>query len=344
MGRFSSSLFALLVIGVSACGGGSGDGSTPPPPTGFVATSVQSAVNYAVDRGVDGIWVYVDDGAAAPAVTAAGIQDRASLEPAQAAALFKIASISKVFIAASSVKLVNRGLLRFDDTIGTWLPSVAARIANGNSITVRQLLQHRSGVRDFDSEPGFSWREPQTDLDALLQLVYDKPADFAPDARSEYSNTNYLLLGMILDAALGHSHHDFVQSDILTPAGMVDTYSLLTDVDTALLARGYWDATDRTAQDYVVPGGSMISTARDTGVFFRKLASGDVLDADERRMFLDLFGGYAHSGWLPGYQSIARYDVQSDTVVVQFINNTGGQSEETARDVFDALLAYLRNR
>jgi CubicO group peptidase (beta-lactamase class C family) len=342
MRRIGSSMLAALVIGVAACGGGSGGGATAPPRTGFVATSVESALEYAVDRGVDGIWVYVDDGVTAPEFKAAGVQNRDSLEPARLTALFKIASISKVFIATSSVKLVSGGLLRLDDTLSTWLPTVAMRIDNGDAITVRHLLQHRSGVPDFDSQPGFSWREPHSDLEALLALVYDKPADFAPDAMAEYSNTNYLLLGMILDAALGYSHHEFVQSEILTPLGMVDTYSLLADVDTSLLARGYWDATDRTEQDYAVPGGSMVSTAPDVGAFFRALATGDLLTGDERSLFLDLFGGYGHSGWLPGYQSIARYDAAMDTVLVQFVNTTGGQSEDVARTVYNSLIAYLR--
>ena len=341
MPRFRSAALAVLVAGLCACGGGGGGSATPAQP-GLFVTSVDGAAQHAVANGADGIWIYVDRGNGVPVYEAAGVQDRGTLEPARLTALFKIASISKVFIAASSVKLVDRGMLRLDDTLDFWLPGVAARIANSDSITVKHLLQHQSGVPDFDSEAGFSWREPHTDLDALLALVYDKPADFAPGTSSGYSNTNYLLLGMILDAALGYSHHEFVQGEILSPLGMVDTYSLLNDADVAMLARGYWDQVDRTEQDYVVPGGSMISTASDTGIFFRELATGTLLNDDERRMFVELFGGYGHSGWLPGYQSIARYDSQSRSVVVQFINTTGGQSEEIAQTVFDAVVDFVR--
>ena len=338
-----TSLMAIVMLSLAACGGGGGGDPAPAAPSGFVATSVDDALRYALDNGADGIWVYAESGGATPVLEAAGIQSRATREPASTASLFKIASISKMFIATSSIKLVNVGTLRLDDTLAMWLPAVAARIENGDTITLRQLLQHRSGIPDFDSQPGFSWREAQTDLDALIALVYDKPADFAPGTRGEYSNTNYLLVGMMLDAALGYSHHDFVQNDILSPLGMTDTYSLLSDVDIALLARGYWDDVDRTAQDYVVPGGSMISTVADVGTFFRELATGNLLSDDERTLFVDVFGGYEHSGWLPGYQSIARYDRQSDTVLVQFINTTGGRSEQTARTVYNSLIVYLRN-
>lgn len=342
MRRFLSMMLAVLVASLCACdSGGSGGGGTQALPR-FVATSVDSALEYAVANGADAIWIYVDRGTNAPVFKVAGVQDRSTLEPARLTTLFKIASISKVFIATSSIKLVDRGILRLDDTLSFWLPDIASRIANSDTITVKHLLQHRSGIPDFDSQTGFSWEDPHTDIQALLQLIFDKPADFNPGATSEYSNSNYLLLGMILDAALGYSHHEFVQAEILSPLGMADTYSSLGNVDVSMMARGYWDRVDRTEQDYVVPGGSMISTASDTGVFFRELATGSLLSDDERDLYRQLFGGYGHSGWLPGYQSIARYDAVSDTVLVQFINTTGGRSEEVAQTVFDGMITWLR--
>lgn len=326
---------ALLLV---ACGGGGSDSS---PSTPVSAVSVDQILQNGVDRGVDGIWLYTDDGAA-PTTKAFGISSRSTQTPSRQNDLFRIASISKLFIAVSAVKLVEQNLITLDDTLAFWLPQEAAQIANAERITVRQLLQHRSGVPDFDTEPGFSWTRPHTDEEALLQLIYGEPADFEPDAQYEYSNTNYLLLGRILNTALAYHHHDFVQNSILTPLGMTDTYSLLSDVDTALLARGYWDGVDRTTQDYVIPGGSMVSTARDVGVFIRALAQGDLLTAQERNNFASLYDGYGHSGWLPGFQSRARYYADIDTVIVQFVNTTGGSSEEIASDVHQGVLDFLR--
>ena len=80
---------------------------------------------------------------------------------------------------------------------------------------------------------------------------------------------------MILNAASGCSHHGCVKRDVMTPPATVDTYSLLADAHTPLLARGCWDAMDRTQSDYGVPVGSMSSAARDTGVSFSALASSD---------------------------------------------------------------------
>lgn len=335
-------ILTLTVLCVISCGGGGGgDAAAPEPP--FAASSVQEALEYGVNRGLDGVWVYVDEGDGSPTFVSAGVQNRSMSEPARLETLFKIASISKMFIAVSATKLISDGTLRHDDTLDFWLPSIAGRIDNSGVITIRNLLQHRSGVPDFDSQPGFSWEAPHVDTDVLLGYVLDKPADFSPDSRYEYSNTNYLLLGRILDAALNYSHHDYVQNAILSPLGMDNTYSLLADTSPALLARGYWNDVDRTQQDYVAPGGSMISIAQEIGIFLRALATGTLLNNNEQQIYASMFTGYGHSGWLPGYQSIARYHSSTNSVVVQFVNTTGGDSEVVSAQVYDSVLIYLQN-
>lgn len=331
---------ALLGAG---CGGGGGGQAVTSGASTFAVTSVDDALDQAVDGGLDAVWVYVDKADGSPAVHTAGIENRSTLAPARPTTLFKIASISKLFIGVAAVKAVDDGLLRLDDTLAQWLPELADRIENADTISVRLLLRHRSGIPDFDSVPGFSWTRSYTDIDAVLALVLDREADFAPNDRYSYSNTNYLLVGRILDTALGYSHHDFVRNEILSPLGMVNTYSLLNETDASLLARGYWDGVDRTAQNYVVPGGSMISTVRETGVFLRALATGDLLSPSERGVYRGLFE-FGHSGWLPGYQSLAYYHADIDTVVVQFVNNTGVSSEQRSQQVYDSVLRHLRSQ
>jgi len=342
--RLRGWLIGTASAALVACGGGGGGQSAPGTPPSFVATSVESALAFGVDSGLDGIWVFVDDGSGVPEFKAAGIQNRATLAPADVNSLFKIASISKMFIAVSGARMAAAGIVRLDDTLAFWLPDLATRIGNADRITVRHLLLHRSGVPDFDSQPGFSWEDAHTDIDTVLALALDRPADFEPNARYEYSNTNYLLLGRIFDTALGYDHHLFIQNEILSPLGMVNTYSLLGDTDPALLARGYWNGVDRTEQDYVVPGGSMVSTAQEVGIFLRALANGTLLTPDEQQIYQSLFAGFGHSGWLPGYQSNARYLSNLDTVLVQFVNETGGNSEAVAGEVYDSLVDYLGRR
>lgn len=333
---------ALLNVVILAGATGCGDGESP----AVVApvTTISSIIDNGVQQGLDGVWVYIDDGSGGPLMKTAGVQDRSNLTPAQDNSLLKIASISKMFIAVSAVRLVETGTLRLDDTLEFWLPSVASGIEYADSITIRNLLQHRSGIPDFDSQPGFSWSAPHTDPDALLALVEDQPADFLPDSRYAYSNTNYLLLGRILDIALGYPHRDFVNNEILMPLGLLTTFYQPGEADVALLARGYWNGVDRTDLDYAIPGGSMLSTAADTGKFLRALATGTLLSPQEKQLYRTLFNGYGHSGWLPGYQARAYYHADIDTVVVQLVNTTGGNSETVSGESYELLLQYLRSQ
>ncbi len=331
---------ALLLV--AACGGGGGGGSDPAPPVDTKAATVEEAMADGVRDGLDGIFVYIDPGMAAPRQLADGVQDRSIQQAANPDALFKIASISKMFIAAAATQMTADGTLTLNDSLTDWLPDLAPRIENADAITVRLLLLHRSGVPDFDSQAGFSWNNAHTDIDETLAYALDLPADFAPGLQYEYSNTNYLLLGKIMDAALGYSHRQYIQNHILTPLEMTDTYALLSEVNPDILAKGYWDNVPTAGRDYVIPGGSMISTTRDVAVFIRALAEGSLLTPAARSHYQSLFSGFGHSGWLPGYQSRANYYADIDTVLIQYVNTTGGSSEAVAGRVHSEILGILR--
>jgi CubicO group peptidase (beta-lactamase class C family) len=172
-----------------------------------LADTVQGELDRAVDRGFDGVIVYVDQAGEAPTLYAAGWNNRAEQIPADPQSLFKIASISKLYIAAATVMVVNDGILSLDDTLADHLPELVGRIEYADQITLRMMLQHRSGIPNFVDDPDWKWGEPPSDLNDYLAFAIDEPADFKPDSRYSYSNTKYLLIGNILDKVLGHSHH-----------------------------------------------------------------------------------------------------------------------------------------
>jgi CubicO group peptidase (beta-lactamase class C family) len=248
IGKLSIPLLVLL----SACGGGGGSSTAAtatvaPQATNSIPRTVAEALTDGVNQGVDGMFVFVEDADGNVTTTAAGIQDKASAQPADTSALFKIASISKQFIAVTASKLAYQRLISMDDTLAFWLPELASRIEHSESITLRLLLQHRSGVPDFDTAAGFDWRDPShTDIDATLSLVLDLPADFTPNAHYQYSNTNYLLISKVLDRALGYSHRTFIQDFILSPLALNDTYNTQAEAVASRLASGYWDNIDST--------------------------------------------------------------------------------------------------
>jgi D-alanyl-D-alanine carboxypeptidase len=307
--------------------------------------TVQEQVDEAVDHGLDGIIVYNDQAGKVPALYSAGWKNRANQIPANPQALFKIASISKLYIATSVAKLVNSQRLSLDDTLVDHLPEILGKIEYADQITLKMLLQHRSGIPNFTDEKGFDWSGQQTDFSENLKLVLDKPADFKPDTRHQYSNTNYLLIGNILDKVLGYGHHQFIKEQILIPLGLTHTYSLLSETDFEEVVSGYHYHHDGDLRelDYVTPGGSMVATAQDVGIFLRALNDGSLLNDDEQAIYSSVYA-YEHSGWLPGYQSLARYHKDIDTILIQFVNTTGGDSEMVSNIIYNRINRILRRQ
>ena len=284
--------------------------------------TVQEQVDDALDLNLDGIIVYVDQAGKAPAFYTAGWKDKIAQEPTDPQAYFKIGSIHKLYIATAVAKLVNAGTLSLDGTLVDYLPELDGRIEYANQITLRMLVEHRSGIPNYTDQTTFDWFVPQTGESDNLGLVLDQPADFKPDARYSYSNTNYLLIGQILDRVLGYSHHQYVTDEILTPLGLTHTFFSIDDVPYDDVVSGYWYGYE---DDLRFLGGSMVATAEDVGIFLRALNDGSLLNADEQAIYSSIYE-YEHTGWVPGYFSIARYHADIDTVVIQFVNTTGGDT------------------
>ncbi|RMG72561.1 MAG: class A beta-lactamase-related serine hydrolase [Bacteroidetes bacterium] len=304
--------------------------------------TVQQELEAAHAQGLDGLILCVNQPGEI-ALHAAGWRQRENKIPADPEALFKIASISKLYIAAATAQLVADGRLSLDQTLAESLPELAPRIAHADAISLRMLVQHRSGIPNFLDSPDFPWGAlPVSDLDAL-DLVLDAPADFVPDQRRQYSNTNYVLIGAILDSTLGYSHHRYIREEILQPLGLHHTYSLLSEVDTAAVMSGYlvdWPS-DVKGMDYTLPGGSMVATAEDVSHFLRALIDGSLLSPEAQAIYAEIYE-YEHTGSLPGYQSIARYHEDLDAVVVLFVSSSGGDTWSQVEQVYGRVMKILR--
>lgn len=287
--------------------------------------SIQDEVEMALDRGFDGIIVHVNqpDGMA---FYTAGWNNRESQISAEAHALFKIASISKLYMAAAATMMVADGELSLDQTLEELLPEVSDRIEYSDEITLELLIQHRSGLRNYTDEQVRPWDTTITELSQMYQFILDVPAEFKPDRRYQYSNTNYFLLGEIMDKTLGYRHHHYIQDQILTPLGLTNTYHVQEHVNLDDVMSGYlvgWDP-DVKDWDHWRPGGSMIATAEDVAVFVRALNDGSLFTEEEQAIYTSVYK-YKHTGWLPGYTSIVEYHNDIDAVVVQFVNTSSGE-------------------
>lgn len=288
----------------------------------FFPDTIQKEVDRAIDRGFDGTIVYINKSGTS-SFYSAGWNNRENQIPADPHSLFKIASISKLYIAAATTKMIANQSLSLDNTLTELLPDLAKGIEYSDQITLRMLLQHRSGIPDYADNPDYPWESPFKDNSEVYTLVMGQPADFKPGKKHRYSNTNYLLIGEILDRTLGYSHHQYIEDEILNPLGLNNTYSLLSDVDINDVMSGYYVGyeDDIKYTDFIHPGGSMVATAEDVGIFLRALIDGTFFTDDEQAIYSSVYE-YEHTGLLPGYQSIARYHEDFDAVMVQFVNTS----------------------
>ena len=279
--------------------------------------TVQEQVNEAIGYGFDGMIVYVDEAGKPPAFYAAGWHNSEKKIPAKPEALFKIASISKLYVAVAITKLVSDKRISLDETLADHFPELMGRIENAEKITLRLMVQHRSGIPNFTDYPEF-WVNPPSTSDGALAYALDLPAKFEPGEDYEYSNTNYLLLSRIIEKVVGYSRQQYFKEEILTPLGLKNTFGSLDEVNMDNVMSGYYVGYDADLKN---DEQGMLATAEDVGIFLRALNDGSVFDEGEQEIYSSIYV-YEHGGLVPGYQSLAEYHKDIDTVVVQFMNTT----------------------
>lgn len=303
--------------------------------------TVQDQVDRANDYGFDGIIVYVDETNKAPALYHVGYKDREHKISADPNALFKIASVGKLYNAVAVTKLVANGKLSLDKTLSDYLPELGLRIENAEKITLKMMVQHRSGIPNYTNSFNY-WVNPKENDDEKLALILDKPANFEPGEKYEYSNTNYLLLGQIMDKVLGFDHFKFIKEEILRPLGLNHTFASINHVKIEDVMSGYYVGYDKDLK--TDNHGSMLATAEDLGKFIRALNNGSVFkNSNEQEIYNSIYE-YGHTGLIPGYQTIAKYHKDIDAVVVQYTNTVDfeGYNWSLSEIMYNRIIRILR--
>ncbi|MGY3684647.1 serine hydrolase domain-containing protein [Streptomyces sp. TE33382] len=224
----------------------------------------------------------------------AGVGDLSTKVPADPKAKFRIGSNTKAFTAAVLLQLQGEQRLSLDDTVASWLPgAVDANGYDGTKITVRQLLNHTSGLPEYsssaqiagpyllNSNPRQTWA-PQTLVDVALA---QHAPNSVPGEKFGYANTNYVLAGMIIKAVTGADAAKEITRRIIEPLGLSDTGFPTTDpVIYGNHLRGYvhpvtFITYDVTVSDVQIfgPAGAMVSTLDDLAAFGRALLTGKLL-------------------------------------------------------------------
>lgn len=264
---------------------------------------------------------------------------------------FRIGSMSKTFVAVAALMLAEDEMIDLDDRAADYLPDeIVENIANLDTVTIRQLLAMRSGIDDYLGTDEF-WAEVEADpyypwtAAEALEYAYDLPALFPPDTEFYYSNTNYLLLQLVLEAASEMPLHELIRTRILDPLGMNDTYTQISEDLPGGFVNGYEDIDGDGEAENVsdvndgagLGDGALISTVGDLTIFYtallqdQTLLSEDAMDelldfqaAEGEGYSLGLnewededFGvAWGHSGGVLGFLSIGIYLPDEDVILI----------------------------
>ncbi len=176
---------------------------------------------------------------------AGGLVDTTQTQAATPDDRFRIASMSKTWLAVVVMQLAEKGVLKLDDPVTKWLPTdLTSKIANADQATIRQLLTMTSGIPeylndDFYAQVGVDTTHTWTAEEAL-PYAYNLPASFAPGEGYEYCNSNYLLLQLIVEAATKKPMHQLMRDQIFTPLKLENTYVQVQEKGAAFV-HGYED-------------------------------------------------------------------------------------------------------
>ncbi|MEW1690651.1 serine hydrolase domain-containing protein [Streptomyces sp. NPDC091265] len=291
-------------------------------------------------------------------VRATGVANTATREPMAADVNFRIGSETKTFTVTALLELVDAHRIRLDDPISAYVPGVR----NGNRITLRHLAEMRSGLFPYTSDADFTHdllSNPHRYFTPRQLLAYGMKHKntFAPGAEFEYSNSNLILLGLVVEKVSGMRLDEFIRSRVLRPSGLRHTLFPLGPRFPEPHPHGYTDQTlsgkveDATDWNpsWGWAAGAMISDLHDLRRWAKNVATGQLLSprtqAQRLRTLptgfpgtgygLGIFetGGWiGHNGSLPGFETVTVYLPSQKATMVIMINtdiSRGGQEPST---------------
>ncbi len=215
-------LLASLVVAMSLLSAPAAADGSRAPDRGELQSALDDLV--AQPGGPPGVIVTLGRGDRLQALTA-GVGDLATGRRPEVRDAMRVASVAKAFNAATALRLVSRDVLSLDDTVGTWLPDLPRE---WHAVTLRQLLGHTSGIPDFSRSPGFAEAllarllDPPPPLD-LLSYIEDPALLFPAGTEYRYSNSDNIVVGLMIESATGRSYADVLRAAVLRPAGLTAT-------------------------------------------------------------------------------------------------------------------------
>jgi len=163
-----------------------------------------------------------------------GFKDAAKLKPIDPETHFEIGSVTKQFTAAAILQLKEQGKLSLDDTLAKYLPG----FPHSSEISIRQLLNQTSGLADYFSVSGFDAHD-LGGFEKIVSLIDKEPLKFMPGQSFDYSNTNYIALGRVVEVVSGESYRQYIQRHLFDPAGMSQSVTIAEENSVENMAKGF---------------------------------------------------------------------------------------------------------
>ncbi|MDH6134420.1 D-alanyl-D-alanine carboxypeptidase [Kitasatospora sp. MAA4] len=371
--RFVTTLLAAAAL-LPLAGPASAAPTTANAPADRAA--LQQALGQLVADGIPGVTAEVRDGAGTWRGTS-GVADLADGQPAAAQDRFRVGSVTKSFVATVVLQLVTEGRIGLDDPIDRDLPGV---VANGQHITVRQLLNHTSGLYDYlnvvmsQPDPIRTARTAGYTPQDLIALSAAHSPQFAPGTSWAYSNTNYVVLGLLVEHLTGRPLGEEITRRIVRPLHLRDTSFPTTAQLSGPHLDGYeWldgpaaAPTDLTefSPSAIWGAGTMISTADDLSRFYRALFAGALLPQDllnqmrtphpiddsgrayglglESRTYCSGTPAWGHSGSVAGYETFSFTTADGARQITLALNRNLTASPKADDDINRVLTLGLCN-
>jgi CubicO group peptidase (beta-lactamase class C family) len=353
---------ALVVVLAAACGA-TAHPAAPVPLTAdelALAARLDATIQRAfADRPMAGLSIAVLRHGHMLLARGYGQADLETHTPAAADTIYRYASITKSFTAAAILALARQGKLTIDDPVSRYVPDADM---HGKPITIRNLLNHTSGLKDYTELDGFTahMAEPMTRA-ALVDLVDAHPLNFEPGSRWAYSNTGYYLLGLVIEKVTGEAYADAVARLVIAPAGLPDTRYCARTMTGPRDAHAYRIVDDKLAPaapiDMAHPyaAGALCGTAPDLVHWLTALAGRRGEDASAWTQMttpvtltdgahfdygmglqLGVLGGHrrvGHNGGINGYGAQMDYYPDDDLAIAAIDNNESGAASRIAEDV-----------
>ncbi|MDA1636060.1 serine hydrolase [Bacillus cereus] len=258
--------------------------------------SVKQAMRDTLHLGYPGILAKTSEGGKTWGY-AAGTADLRTKKPMKTDFRFRIGSVTKTFVATVLLQLAGENRLNLDDSIEKWLPGVIQGNGyDGKQITIRQVLNHTSGIADYIRSKDFDIMDTKKSYTAeeFVKMGISLPPDFAPGKGWSYSNTGYVLLGILIEKVTGNSYAEEIEDRIIEPLDLSNTFlpGNSSVIPGTKHARGYVQpdgASELKDVTYSNPGssdGEMISTADDLNKFFSYLLGGKLLKEQQLKQML----------------------------------------------------------